>query len=101
MSYSARREMKGKTKDGEYIDIAIQIGIPYESQEYNSWACPILVSGLHENLAETHGIDSWQSIQLAQKTIKSILRSFIEKGGELYIFGENEKIKLEEVDEFF
>ena len=101
MKYSARREMKGKAKDGSFIDITIQIGIPYESIEFYLWACSILANGLHDELPEIHGIDSWQSLQLAQKTIKSILLSFIDKGGELYIFGESDKVKLEEIDEFF
>lgn len=101
MNYAARRKMKGKNEDGSYFDISIQIGIPVESQEFNSWACSIKVNGIQGDLPDIHGIDSWQSIQLAQKTIRGILRSYIKKGGELYVFGESEKVKLEEVDEFF
>ena len=73
MDYSARRDMKGRKPNGGLIDITIQIGIPSESTDQKSWICPISVTGLHQNLGHIHGIDSWQSITLAQKTIKSLL----------------------------
>ena len=99
--YIAEREFLGVNPNGENINIAIGIGIPYKSKEYNSWACPVKIEGLYTKLSDIHGIDSWQAVRLSQKFVASLLEGFIEKGGKIYLFEEKEEISKEEINEFF
>ena len=101
MDYVAERKLVGIRSDGERIEITISIGVPYKDERYESWACPLKVDGLLDQLLDQHGIDSWQAIRLSQKTAVSLLRDFMEKGGNLYIFDEEKAMTKEELDEFF
>lgn len=101
MKYISQRTLKGIKPSGEEINIVVAVGIPYPDEKYDSWACPVKIEGLHEKLADQHGIDSWQALRLAQKLIESMLCHFIEKGGKLYIFGEDKEVTLDEVHEYF
>ena len=101
IKYISQRNLKGIRPNGEKIHIVVAVGIPYQNNEYDSWACPVKIEGLHEKLADQHGIDSWQALRLAQKLIESMLSHFIEKGGKLYIFGEDKEVTLNEVHEYF
>ena len=99
--YIAERKFLGVDVNGDNINITVGIGIPYESKEYNSWACPVKIEGLYNKLADQHGIDSWQAVRLSQKLVASLLEGFIEKGGKIYLFDENDEITREEINEFF
>ena len=99
--YISERTLKGVKSNGEKVDIVVAIGTPYKDEKYDSWACPVKADGIHNNMAAQHGIDSWQAIREAQKLIVSILIHFIEKGGKLYIFGEDEEVTTSEVHKYF
>jgi hypothetical protein len=99
MQYSAQRKLQAKTSEGEILDVVIKIGIPYPLDD--DWACSVSISGIHDNISDVRGIDSWQALQLSQQCIRTILKSFIQKGGELFLFGESDAISLEEFNTFF
>lgn len=79
----ATRELIGERPDGERFNIAIAIGKPYEVNGL-SWACPVAVHGIDVQLADIHGIDSWQALLLAIGLVRSRLEHFLETGGKLY-----------------
>jgi hypothetical protein len=79
----ATREMLGQRDGGERFSISIRIGGPYRVNDV-SWACPIAVEGIDNELADMHGIDSWQALLLAVSLARSRLEHFLETGGRLY-----------------
>lgn len=99
--YTSERKLRGITKDGGAIDIAVGTGIPYEDTKYGAWACPLIVDGLYSDLAHMHGIDSWQALRESQKLAVSLLQGFIEKGGKLYLLVEDEELSSDELLELF
>ncbi|MDH5178050.1 MAG: hypothetical protein OEZ39_16220 [Gammaproteobacteria bacterium] len=101
MEYIAERRLQGIDNKGRQIDIVVGIGAPYEDKNMESWACPVKIEGLHRSLADQHGIDAWQAIRLSQKLVVGLLSDFIEKGGKLYIFDEEDELKKNEIEEFF
>jgi hypothetical protein len=99
--YISFRNLHGIKKDGAHIDIVVGLGIPYEDKQHNAWACPVKMEGLYTELADQHGIDSWQALRLSQKLVVGLLQNFIEKGGRLYLFGEDDEVTKDEIEEFF
>jgi hypothetical protein len=64
------------------FEIDVQIGHPYEVSP-DEWACPIQLVGLYSKLADQHGVDSFQTLMLAQHLARTLLSGFIEDGGTL------------------
>lgn len=54
------------------------------------------MDGLRE-LPEIHGIDSWQALMLAKRTVKLLLRYFIEVRGKLYSEKGGDQLTLDDV----
>jgi hypothetical protein len=79
----AIRELVGERAGGERFDVTIRIGHPYRVNDV-SWACPVAVDGVDRQLADMHGIDSWQALLLAIGLVRSRLEHFLETGGKLY-----------------
>jgi len=67
---------------GKEFELTLGVGQPYEISEHE-WACPVLMRGLHDELRDTHGADSWQAHQLAQRLIAQLLGYFVHDGGKL------------------
>jgi hypothetical protein len=63
----ATRELVGERAGGERFNVAVRIGEPYQVNDV-SWACPAAVDGVDRQLADMHGIDSWQAL-LARGTL--------------------------------
>ena len=59
-----------------------------------SWACPVSADGLHSNLVPIHGEDSWQAMLLAQQFLLGLLKTELEKGGQLLWPDELEPMSL-------
>jgi len=93
---TAERIVLGKKKSGEKFPITIGIGIPYQSDQ-GSWACPVALEGLHQELADIHGVDSFQALMLGISLVKNLLLSFEEKGGELWTNDETERLCIEDI----
>ena len=92
----AERVITGKRSNGEKFPITIGIGKPYKSN-MESWACPVALGGLYDELADIHGVDSFQALMLGISLIKNLLLAFEEKGGELWTLDENEKVNVEDI----
>jgi hypothetical protein len=79
----ATRELIGQKDGGERFKVTIRIGPPYQVNDV-SWACPVAVYGVDRQLADMHGIDSWQALLLAISLVRSRVEHFLETGGKLY-----------------
>jgi hypothetical protein len=63
-AYIASRKLLAIDLGGREFILTLGIGQPYEISP-EEWACPVSMNGLHERLGDSHGIDSWQAMQLA------------------------------------
>jgi hypothetical protein len=99
--YIVEREIRAIDKNGNALQISVGLGAPYPRDDMDAWECPVKVEGLYENLASSTGMDSWQSLQLARNLVVQLLISFIEDGGKIFLFGDGEEVKLNELQEFF
>ncbi len=67
---------------GREFTIHLGIGQPYAISP-TTWACPVQLTGLHDNLLDQQGLDSWQALQLSTQLILHRLTHFLESGGTL------------------
>jgi hypothetical protein len=79
----ASRHLIGEFPNGERLSITIRIGQPYRVNDV-SWACPVALDGVDQQLADMHGIDSWQALLLAISLVRNRLEHFLATGGKLY-----------------
>jgi hypothetical protein len=87
--YIAERILYLKNTDEELKEVHVGIGQPYQKEE-GSWACPIQLKGLFEDLSDVNGEDSFQALMLAQNLIKTLLNALVEKGWTVYSYAEKE-----------
>lgn len=81
----AERMLFAVDKNFQEIEIRVLVGKPYETDsKYGDWACPVALLGLHGVFPDMHGVDSWQSLQIAQNLVRGLLTYFVEDGGKLY-----------------
>lgn len=73
----AFRTLLALDKDDRQFEIKIAVGEPYEVSR-KEWACPASMEGLHECLADTHGVDSWQAQHLAFQLVGQMLAYFVD-----------------------
>lgn len=78
--------------DGKEAVICLGLGQPYKVPG-GDWACPVWVDGLHAGLLDQHGVDSWQSMQLAIQLIAQLLGAFVAEGGQLLGIDDREPIE--------
>jgi hypothetical protein len=83
----AARRLLGRTPEGSNLDIVCSVGMPYPC-EGRDWACPVSVTPLFDQLPDMQGLDSFQALELAIKLVHNLLEGFIEKGGSLYMDGD-------------
>ena len=74
--------------DGKRRQLRVRIGRP-RYDERRSWACPILITGLDEEIREIHGEDSMQALCLAVQRVHTVLRFVLERGNRLLIAGDD------------
>jgi hypothetical protein len=94
--FIAGRELYAVAADGRGFGVKLGIGQPYRITQ-DEWACAVQLSGLHENLSDAHGIDSWQVLQLAQQLAAQLLGYFIQDGGRLFWKKDGEQVQLSEL----
>lgn len=87
--YIAERRLHLKNEDGEVKQVDLRIGQPYQKED-NSWACPIQLKGLFEELSDVGGDDSFQALMLAQNLARTLLNAFAEKGWSVYSHADRE-----------
>ena len=80
--YIAERELVLIKPDGKERVVTIRIGQPYKVDDLQ-WSCPVEMEGFHKKLADQSGTDSFQSLMLAQKLIRDLLKYHIEDGGQI------------------
>jgi hypothetical protein len=81
--FIATRELIAVDRTGSEKRIILAVGAPYQVDDV-SWACPVAIQGLYAKLRDIHGVDGWQSLQLATGLVESLLQSFIKDGGKLF-----------------
>jgi len=67
---------------GKFV-ITLRISAPVRASEVD-WACAVELEGLYERLRPQHGVDSWQALVLAQNLARTLLRGFVEDGGQIF-----------------
>lgn len=82
-TYIAERKLYLRYIDGETKEVNVSIGLPYQNSA-GSWACPIQLQGLFEDLTDVHGEDSFQALMLAQNLARTLLNALAEKGWHVY-----------------
>jgi hypothetical protein len=92
----AERKIFSISPDGEKKFLKIAIGQPYQVDDV-SWACPLIVEGLHKKLKDAVGIDSWQALGLAIALVRQLLGYYVEDGAELYWKEGGEKVSLDDL----
>jgi hypothetical protein len=76
----AERELVWVKPNGERVAVTLRIGRPYRVNG-SDWACPVSAEGFHDQLADIHGIDSFQALVLAQGLLANLMARAIEDGG--------------------
>jgi len=79
---------------GVELTVHFRIGQPYEITA-DEWACAVALEGLHDHLADQHGVDSFQALMLAQRLGRQLLNGFIEDGGRILDGPKGNPIPLE------
>ena len=92
----AERKIFSISPDGQKKLLRIAIGQPYQVDDV-SWACPVIVGGLHKMLKDIVGIDSWQALSLAIALVRQLLGYYVEDGAELYWKEGGEKVSLDDL----
>ena len=92
----AERRVYAVGSDGRGFDVHIGVGRPYQITE-DEWACSVRVDGLHNNLRDQHGIDSWQALQLAYQLVAQLLTYFVQDGGQLFWKKDGEHVSLQDL----
>ena len=81
---------------GREFTLTLGIGQPYAISA-DEWACAVCAHGLYDRLADQHGIDSWQSLQLAYQLIARLVEHFVQSGGRLLWLEDGKPISLSEL----
>jgi hypothetical protein len=92
----AERDLYCKKPNGEGYPIKLLIGKPYIINDVQ-WACPVEAVGFEERLKETYGIDSFQALIIAFKTLHQILGYFVEDGGKLLYTDRKTEVNLNDI----
>jgi len=87
--YIAERILYLKYMDEEVKEVNLCIGQPYQKED-GSWACPIQLKGLFEDLSDVSGEDSFQALMLAQNLARTLLNALTEKGWNVYSYAGKE-----------
>ena len=94
--FIAERIVHALASDGRSFEIGLGIGKPHQISA-DEWACAVQVRGLHDQLSDMHGIDSWQALQLACQLAAQLLGSFVEDGGRLFWEEGGEQLAVSEL----
>lgn len=69
------RELIVEREDRSRQLIVVRIGKPYWVSENVEAACPVQIEGLYSKLADVHGVDLYQAVQLAMQLAETLLGS--------------------------
>jgi len=94
MDAVATLELVEVASDGERKPIRVEIGWPH-FDERGSWACPVVVTSVSNEVREIHGEDSMQALCLGVQFVRSMLQSVVERGSRLLHDDEDTDFHLE------
>ena len=94
----AKRELLLIKPDGKESVVTLRIGRPYKVDDLQ-WSCPVEMEGFHKKLADQSGNDSFQSLMLAQKLIRDLLKYHIEDGGQVLSVEDRSRINITDLFE--
>jgi uncharacterized protein DUF6968 len=80
--YIATRELLAEDASRGQFSVRVCVGHPYQIG-IDEWACPVALEGLYSFLSDQHGVDTFQSLMLAQRLARTLLMGFVENGGTL------------------
>lgn len=92
----AETEIFAVSAKGEKQRPRVAVGRPYCVDDV-SWACPVQLEGLQNNLCDAVGIDPWQALALAVGLIRQLLGYYVEDGGRLYCAEGGQEITLNDL----
>lgn len=69
------RELIVEREDSSRHPIVVRIGRPYWISKNIEAACPVQIKGLYDKLADVHGVDLFQSVELAMQLVETLLRA--------------------------
>lgn len=69
----AERGLILEQKDRTKKNITVRLGKPYWVVEGREAACPVAIQGLYDNLADVHGVDLYQALELAVQLVNTLL----------------------------
>jgi hypothetical protein len=78
----ATLELIELASNGERKPVRVEIGRPHVD-ERGSWACPVVVTWVGDEIREIHGEDSMQALCLGVQFVRSMLQSAVERGSRL------------------
>jgi hypothetical protein len=78
-TYIAKRILYLKNTNEQVKEVNLGIGQPYQKED-GSWACPLQLEGLFDDLSDVSGEDSFQALMLAQNLARTLLNALTEKG---------------------
>ena len=73
---------------GEKLPVSIEIGRPYEIQDGKGAdfaKCPVSMRGLHKNISDIAGEDTFQALTLAIAFVRTMLKYFNDDGGKILL----------------
>lgn len=80
----AERILFLRDETGKRKRITVRIGMPYWVETNREAACPVEVKGLYEDLADIHGSDPYQAVELAITFANTLLSKSQTKHRKLY-----------------
>ena len=88
-TYIAEKILYLKNMDEAVKEVYLRIGQPYQKED-DSWACPIQLKGLFDDLSDVSGEDSFQALMLAQNLARTLLNALVDKGWSVYSYANRE-----------
>jgi len=92
----AEREIIAVSSKGEKKIVHLVLGKPYQVNDV-SWACSVQVEGLHKDLRDIVGCDSWQALSLALSFIRQLLGYCLEDGCKIFGKEDGDEISLSDL----
>lgn len=79
----AERNLILQQPDGTRKQIVVRISTPYWVTEGQEAACPVEIEGMYGKLADAHGVDLYQALELAMQLVNTLLAATKSKHQEL------------------
>ena len=92
----AERKLECRKAKGGRVPVVLRLGRPYRVGD-GDWACAVEATGLQQRFPDVHGVDSWQSLVLAQDLLRSLIQGVLERGDVFYWPDSGDEMPLEAI----